>query len=424
MGHLEVKAGALTVKVRLNPGVGMIDDPLQRACLHPTVDDHTDAVAGAEDGVQIVRDHHHGQPQLLLQVQHQLVELRRADGIQPGGRLIEEQQPRVERQRPRQGGPLDHASRELGRIFLRGVGGKPHQANFEHRELVTGRGRELRQVLDHGKLDVLQHRERRIQRSLLKGDAVTRLDRAQRLAGELSDVMPLDADGSGLRPLQAEDAPEQHGLAGAGAADDAEDLVLANLHLQAIVDHLPAEAIAEVPNLEHRISQTPISMKSTAKSASARITRKMACTTATVVSRPSSREEPRTCMPLCVPAIAISTAKTGALITPTQNVLGEIAWLTRLTYWSRGMCRSEAHRTAPPTSPTRSASTVRRGSESTSPSARGSTSASNASTPVACRASTSSLSFIEPISAAKALPERPATMIAVSSTPSSRSTPM
>src|SRR6185312_11792161 len=326
-----------------------------------------------------------------------------------GGRLIEEQQPRVERQRPRQGGPLDHASRELGRVFLRGVGGKPHQADFEHRELVTGRGRELRQVLDHGKLDVLQHRERRIQRSLLKGDAVTRLDRAQRLAGELSDVMPLDADGSGLRPLQAEDA---------------EDLVLANLHLQAIVDHLPAEAIAEVPNLEHRISQTPISMKSTAKSASARITRKMACTTATVVSRPSSREEPRTCMPLCVPAIAISAAKTGALITPTQNVLGEIAWLTRLTYWSRGMCRSEAHSTAPPTSPTRSASTVRRGSEITSPSARGSTSASNASTPVACRASTSSLSFIEPISAAKALPERPATMIAVSSTPSSRSTPM
>ena len=43
---------------------------------------------------------------------------------------------------------------------------------------------------------------------------------------------------------------------------------------------------------------------------------------------------------------------------------------------------------------------------------------------MACSASTSSLSFIAPISAAKALPERPATMMAVSSTPSSRSTPM
>ena len=42
---------------------------------------------------------------------------------------------------------------------------------------------------------------------------------------------------------------------------------------------------------------------------------------------------------------------------------------------------------------------------------------------MACSASTSSLSFIAPISAANALPERPATMMAVSSTPSSRSTP-
>ncbi len=43
---------------------------------------------------------------------------------------------------------------------------------------------------------------------------------------------------------------------------------------------------------------------------------------------------------------------------------------------------------------------------------------------MACSASTSSLSFMAPISAAKALPERPATMIAVSNTASSRSTLM
>ncbi len=47
-----------------------------------------------------------------------------------------------------------------------------------------------------------------------------------------------------------------------------------------------------------------------------------------------------------------------------------------------------------------------------SPSMRGCTSVSTASTPVASSASTSSFSFIEPISAAKALPVRPATMIA------------
>ncbi len=67
---------------------------------------------------------------------------------------------------------------------------------------------------------------------------------------------------------------------------------------------------------------------------------------------------------------------------------------------------------------------VSSGSAMVSPRTRGSTSTSNGSTPVAISASTSSLSCIEPSSAAKALPERPATMIEVSSTPSSRSTPM
>ena len=67
---------------------------------------------------------------------------------------------------------------------------------------------------------------------------------------------------------------------------------------------------------------------------------------------------------------------------------------------------------------------VSSGSAMTSPSTLGTTSTSKGSTAVAVRASTSSLSRIEPSSAAKALPERPATMIAVSSTPSSRSTPM
>src|SRR6185437_11469980 len=332
MGHLEVNAGALAVKVRLYPRMRMIDDPLQRVRLHPSVDDHADTIAGAEDGIEIVRDHDHRQPQLLLQVQHQLVELRRADRIEPGGRLIEEQQPGVERQRPRQGGPLDHASGKLRRIFPRGVGGKTHQADFEHRELVPGRRRQRLEVLDHGQLHVLQHVEGRIQRSLLEGDAVTRLYRAQRGTGELRDVMPLDADRAGLRPLQAEDAPQQHRLAGAGATDDAEHFVLPDLHVQPVMDHLGTEAVDQAAHLEDRVDQTPISMKSTAKSASARMTRKMAWTTATVVSRPSSREEPRTCMPLWVPAMAISTAKTGALMMPTQKVEGEMAWLTRLTY--------------------------------------------------------------------------------------------
>ena len=55
---------------------------------------------------------------------------------------------------------------------------------------------------------------------------------------------------------------------------------------------------------------------------------------------------------------------------------------------------------------------------------RGTTSTSMGSSPITRSASISSRIFIEPISAVKAEPERPAIMIEVSSTPSSRSVRM
>ena len=98
--------------------------------------------------------------------------------------------------------------------------------------------------------------------------------------------------------MQAEDGPQQHRLARSRAADDPEHLALEHRHVEAIVDDLPPETVDDTPDVDRRgHHQIPISMNSTANSASARITRKIAITTATVVSRPSSREEPRTCMP-------------------------------------------------------------------------------------------------------------------------------
>ena len=114
----------------------------------------------------------------------------------------------------------------------------------------------------------------------------------------------------------------------------------------------------------------------------------------------------------------------GALMMPTQNVVGEMAACTRSRYSGNGMSSSHLHNNAPPVRPMKSAITVSSGSAMTSPITRGRIRTSCGSTPMACRASTSSLSFIAPISAANALPERPATMMAVSNTASSRSTLM
>ena len=78
----------------------------------------------------------------------------------------------------------------------------------------------------------------------------------------------------------------------------------------------------------------------------------------------------------------------------------------------------------PPPSAAKLARIDRHGSATTSATSRGNTSTPTGLSPITVSASTSSRIFIEPISAVMALPERPAIMIAVISTPSSRSTRM
>ena len=106
--------------------------------------------------------------------------------------------------------------------------------------------------------------------------------------------------------MQAKDGTQQHAFAGSRSTDDAEHLARDDRHVEAIVHGLRAETVDNAERFDRRSDSSlladtpahiPISMNSTANIALARITRKIACTTAMVVRRPSSREDPRTCMP-------------------------------------------------------------------------------------------------------------------------------
>ena len=99
--------------------------------------------------------------------------------------------------------------------------------------------------------------------------------------------------------LQADDRPQKHGFAGAGAADHADDLAPADREVEILVDHLLAEAVAEPAHLDDRLAAFghsprvellrnfghihPMFEKKTAKTASSTITRKIDWTTAVVV---------------------------------------------------------------------------------------------------------------------------------------------
>ena len=154
------------------------------------------------------------------------------------------------------------------------------------------------QVLEHGQLHVLQHRERRKQRALLEGDAVGRLDLLELGRRQLREVATQHSHLARLGTLQAEDGAQQHGLARARPADDAEYLTALDGHVEMVVHHLRAEAIHQSANFDERFGhQMSSCQKAMANIALAKMTRKIDCTTATVVRRPSSREESRTCRP-------------------------------------------------------------------------------------------------------------------------------
>src|SRR5581483_2779319 len=80
---------ARSMKVRLNPRVGVRDDALEGVDFHMPIDDHPYTIAGTEDRVQIMCDHENRQAQLFLQIQNQLVETCSADRIQTRSRLVQ-----------------------------------------------------------------------------------------------------------------------------------------------------------------------------------------------------------------------------------------------------------------------------------------------------------------------------------------------
>ena len=71
---LQSRAGTLAVEISLDPRVWVVDDAFERIDFHMAVYYHPHTIAGAEDRVQIMRDHDNGQLQLLLQIKDQLVE--------------------------------------------------------------------------------------------------------------------------------------------------------------------------------------------------------------------------------------------------------------------------------------------------------------------------------------------------------------
>ncbi len=147
---------------------------------------------------------------------------------------------------------------------------------------------------------------------------------------------------------------------------------------------------------------------------------KIDCTTLEVVCSPTDCALPLALKPSKQPITAIRKANTGALAMPTRKWLSGMSRCKMVKNMAGEMSSAKEQTTSPPTMPLRMPIKVRIGSVISIASTRGSTSSSMGLKPRVRMASISSLDFIAPICAAKALAVRPASRIAASSTPNSR----
>src|SRR3954468_23825866 len=319
-------AGALAVKVLVQPRVlrGLhVGD--RSGCNDLPVAQHGDAVAGRIKAVEVVGYHENGQAQSALQGAHQLVEIAGADRIEAGGRLVQEHQFRIERERARQRHALDHAAGEVGRVAVRDFGFEAHHHEFGDHHLVEQFLREL-EIFAHRKLDVLPHRERGKQRALLKQDAPAPLHAAALVGVRRIEIDAEYLDAARHLRHQADDGAGQYGFARAGRADEAEDLAALDVEVEPVEHAGFAELHGDVANPDDGVGSwlkrhgyIPIAAKKIANTPSITMTKKMPFTTDEVVCWPSDSALPCTASPSTQATMPMVAGITGALTMPTMK---------------------------------------------------------------------------------------------------------
>ena len=177
-------------------------------------------------------------PRLCCRPADQPVEVGGADRVEAGGRLVEEQDLRVEGQGAGEPGALAHAAGQLGRIFVAGV-----DRQADQRELEAGRSaaaaRSGRRKRSRSGVWMFSATVSELNSAPSWNSTPWRACSARRAASSRPrSCCPSTSISPALGLRQAEDAAQQHRLAGAGAADDAEHLAAADLEVEPVVDDL------------------------------------------------------------------------------------------------------------------------------------------------------------------------------------------
>ena len=196
-----------------------------------TVGHHHDAVGKQQGFIHIVGHHHGGDAGLLADLHQLLLQVAAGEGIEGAEGLIEQQQPRPDRQGAGNRHPLLHASRQLGRKLV-GRRAQPHQRQVAVDDLAPLAGSELRHHPIHRQGHVLAHG--------LPGQQRIVLEHHHPVWARLGDLPPLDQDAAAAGLAQARQQVEQGALAAAGVPDQRNEFAFAHLEIDVLEGYVTA----------------------------------------------------------------------------------------------------------------------------------------------------------------------------------------
>ena len=202
------------------PGEGHVEDPSDRR--RGTVGHHDDPIGELKGFVHVVGDHHDGFALGLPERDQLILQIHPRQRIEERKRLVEQQEPRLEREGPRDAGALLHPRRQLARVAP-ALPAEPHRRQIGL-DVAIGRGRNP----VASELDVVAHRHPWQERRRLKDHAA--------IGARAVDLTPADDDTPGARRREAHQDREHGRLAAAGMAKQADELALVDVQREVAHD--------------------------------------------------------------------------------------------------------------------------------------------------------------------------------------------
>ena len=205
--------------------------------LRPGVE-HDAAVGDGVDALELVCHDDERDAEASRELTDRLVEAGRGDRIQAGRRLVQEEDPGIQRHGPGDARALLHSPREGGRL-LRGGREQADLVELGRGDEILLLGAEVRELVER-EADVLEHGHRAEERAALVHHAELAQQAESVLALGGHDVLAVEEDPARGRPVEADHDLQKRALPAARTAEDHEDLAAPDLERDVLLDHVVA----------------------------------------------------------------------------------------------------------------------------------------------------------------------------------------